>query len=110
MAFQGALKVKQELLWSKETKEQKETMDRDGDEGVSQMAPGNRSTLSAENTLVRGTSLMAQRAKTLCSTAGDAGSIPGQGTKIPHATRGSQKQQQQTRTLWSCQDRRGPPR
>ena len=54
MAFQGALKVKQELLWSKETKEQKETMDRDGDEGVSQMAPGNRSTLSAENTLVRG--------------------------------------------------------
>ena len=37
----------------------------------------------------------------LCaSTAGGTGLIPGQGTKIPHATWCSQKQKKKVKTLW----------
>ena len=53
-------------------------MDRDGDEGVSQMAPGNRSTLSAENTLVRG-DLPHGPARRLCA--------PLQGVQVPSLVR-----------------------
>ena len=40
---------------------------------------------------VTGNSLMVQWLGLLDSTEGDTGSIPGQGTKIPHATQCGQK-------------------
>ena len=38
-----------------------------------------------------GTSLAVQWLRFCASTTGDGGSVPGQGTKIPHATQGGQK-------------------
>ena len=40
-----------------------------------------------------------QVVKTLPSTAGDVGSIPGQGTKIPHASRPKKKPKYKTKTV-----------
>ena len=44
-----------------------------------------------EDRIVVGTSLVVQWLRLGASTAGGMGSIPGQGTKIPHASRRSQK-------------------
>ena len=43
-----------------------------------------------------GTSLVGQWLRLHASTAGSAGSIPGQGTKIPHAALLSQKKKERT--------------
>ena len=40
---------------------------------------------------ILGTSLAGPVVKTLYSTAGDMGSIPGQGAKVPHASRSKKK-------------------
>ena len=48
-----------------------------------------------------GTSLMVQRLRLRAPEAGGMGSIPGQGTKIPHATQCSQKNQHT-----SCQSKK----
>ena len=45
------------------------------------------------------TSLVVQWLRLHASTAGGTGSIPGQGTKIPHATQSSQKKK---RLTWLC--------
>ena len=50
-----------------------------------------RITSEIKNLQNHGTCLAVQWLKLLISNAGDAGSIPGGGTKIPHATRHSQK-------------------
>ena len=43
-----------------------------------------------------GTSLVVQRLRLRASSAGDAGSIPGRGTKIPHAARHGQNKKLKT--------------
>ena len=45
-----------------------------------------------------GTSLAVQRLRLCASTAGGAGSIPGWGTKIPHAVRRGQKVKKQNKS------------
>ena len=53
---------------------------------------GVRSTADKEE---GGTSLVVQWLRPRASTAGGAGSIPGRGTKIPHASRHGQKRKVQ---------------
>ena len=51
-----------------------------------------------------GTSLAVQWLRIRASTAGGAGSIPGQGTKIPRATEHSQKRKKKknSKKIWNC--------
>ena len=54
--------------------------------------------------LTSGTSLAVQWLRLCTSTAGDPGSIPGRGTKIPHATRCSQKTKTKTNKNLKAQE------